>query len=224
MKPALRGVRRRLTSRQEAVERSADLPAQLHRASKAFKQARQRVRRWSPPSKPDWAALAGGLRDTYREARQAMHTAYQRGHEPPEVAFHDWRKAVKYHGHHMRLLADVAPGLVQPRLDGLDQLGELLGEDHDLAVFAQTLRDEPDGFANDQDRRTLEETIAQRQKWLRDKARPLGESLFAQPPRAFTAGLEQHWHRWRAGRPTDGQNKPAPSASATHAAVASRLR
>lgn len=228
MEPTLREVRRHLAQRRQTVEHSADLPAQLQRASQGFKRARSRIQRWIPPSRPDWDSLEGGLRDTYRQARQAMHAAYQPGDQgDPDAAFHDWRKAVKYHGHHMRLLAGVAPEVVQPRLEALDQLGDLLGEDHDLAVFAQTLRDESADFDRHLDRRAIEDSIARRQKSLRDKARPLGDWLFRQSPRVFSDQLEQHWRRWRAG-PTDGQpperRKTPSSAPATRAAVASRLR
>jgi hypothetical protein len=97
----------------------------------------------------------------------------------------------------VRLLADVWPEEMGGRLEVLERLGSLLGEDHDLAVLACTLSDEPAGFDHRRDRQVLLVQIAQRQQALRALARPLGRRLFAEPPSTFKRRLHQYWKAWR---------------------------
>ena len=191
--PPLRRVRTRLTRRLRGVERRLDVTERLQEAARAFRKTRKRAKRWVPAN-GGWDAVADGLSDTYRWGRRAMTTAY---HREKDVAFHEWRKAIKYHGYHVRLLADVWPEEMGGRLEVLERLGSLLGEDHDLAVFACTLTDEPACFDNRRDRQVLLGLIAQRQQALRALARPLGRRLFAEPPSTFKRRLHQYWKVWR---------------------------
>jgi CHAD domain-containing protein len=191
--PGLRRVRSRLTARLRSVERRLDLPDRLDRAARAFQKTRKRAKSWTPRT-GGWDALADGLRDTYAWGRSAMATAYDRG---KDADFHDWRKAVKYHGYHVRLLADLWPEEMNGRLEVLERLGTLLGEDHDLAVFAETLTSERDCFDNRRDQQVLLGLIAQRQQALRAMAHPLGRRLYAEAPAAFTRRLHRYWRIWR---------------------------
>jgi CHAD domain-containing protein len=203
--PPLRRVRTRLTTRLRGVESRLDLPARLREAERAFRKTRKRARRWRP-SPGGWKAIAGGMGGTYRWGRTALDAAYDEG---DDAAFHDWRKAVKYHGYHVRLLADVWPEELNGRRDALDRLGDLLGEDHDLAVFAETLRNERRCFDNDRDQQVLLGLIAERQQALRAMARPLGRRLFAEPPAAFTRRLHSYWRLWRGPEAPAGEAEAA---------------
>jgi CHAD domain-containing protein len=189
----LRRVRTRLTRRLRGVERRLDVSEHLSEAARAFRKTRKRAKKWVPAT-GGWDAVADGLGDTYRWGRRAMATAY---HRDEDTDFHEWRKAIKYHGYHVRLLADVWPEEMGGRLEVLDHLGGLLGEDHDLSVFAEALSREPRCFDNEQDREVLLGLIKQRQQALRAMARPLGRRLFAEPPAAFKRRLHQYWKVWR---------------------------
>ena len=169
---------------------------QLHEARTLVRRLRGLLRRDAEPVRLD-----DGLGDTYRWGRRAMATAY---HHKQDAAFHEWRKAIKYHGYHVRLLADVWPEEMAGRLEVLERLGSLLGEDHGLAEFACTLADGPADVDSRSDRQVLLVQIAQRQQALRALARPLGRRLFAEPPSAFKRRLHQYWKLWRDranGRP-----------------------
>ena len=195
--PPLRRVRTRLKTRLRGVKSRIDLPGRLRDATRALEKTRKRARRWVPrkATKADgWKAIVGGLGATYRWARQALAAAYDGGGDED---FHEWRKSVKYHGYHIRLLADVWPEELNGRLEVLEHLGDLLGEDHDLAVFAETLKSEPRCFDNKQDQQVLRGLIDQRQQALRAMARPLGRRLFAEPPAAFCRRLRSYWQIWR---------------------------
>jgi CHAD domain-containing protein len=198
MGPPLRRVHMRLTTRLRGVQSRMDLPARLDKAAKAFRKTRKRAKKWIPRrgGKPagGWKALAGGLEDTYRWGREAMSAAYASGDDDD---FHEWRKAVKYHGYHIRLLVDLWPEELNGRLDVLERTGELLGQDHDLTIFAATLKNEPDCFDNRRDNEVLLGLISQRQQALRALARPLGRRLFAEPPAVFRRRLHGYWRIWR---------------------------
>ena len=156
----LRRVRSQLTQRLRGVEAKLNLPARLREATKAFRETRKRAQDWVPHRKHanGWKLLVGGLGSTYRWGRRAMDTAYRKGED---AAFHDWRKAVKYHGYHMRLLADMWPEQMNGRLAVIDELGTLLGQDHDLSVFAETLRKEPRYLDDERERERLLELVRQ---------------------------------------------------------------
>jgi CHAD domain-containing protein len=195
--PPLRRARTRLTTRLRNVESRIDVPACLRRAEVAFRKTRKRARRWAPDvgkNRGGWQAIVGGLGATYRWGRRAMHSAY---HAADDRLFHDWRKAVKYHGYHMRLLAGIWPEEINGRLEALGRLGDLLGEDHDLAVFAETLRSEPRCFDDERDRDVLLGLIEQRKGALRAMAQPLGKRLFSEQPAAFCRRLRRYWKIWR---------------------------
>jgi CHAD domain-containing protein len=196
--PPLRRARTRLTTRLRSVESRMDLPARLQDAERQFRQARKRARHWVPEAGKKgtgWKAIVGGLGATYGWGRRAMPVAYRAAED---AAFHEWRKAVKYHGYHMRLLAGIWPEEVTGRLEALRRLGELLGEDHDLSVFAETLRTETRCFDNERDRQVLLGLIEQRQSALRAMAHPLGKRLYAERPAAFCRRLHHYWKTWRA--------------------------
>jgi CHAD domain-containing protein len=196
--PPLRRMHMRLATRLRGVQARMDLPERLQEAAAAFRKVRKRAKKWIPRTggKPagGWKALASGLQDTYRWGRRAMAAAYASG---AAEDFHEWRKAVKYHGYHMRLLADLWPEELNGRLDVLEHLGELLGQDHDLTIFAETLQKEPDCFDNPRDNDVMLGLIAQRQQALRAMARPLGRRLFAEPPGRFCRRLHAYWRIWR---------------------------
>jgi CHAD domain-containing protein len=218
--PPLQRARTRLTTRLRNVESRIDVPARLREAEEAFRMTRKRARHWVPDAGKDrsgWKAIVGGLGATYRWGRRAMDAAYRAA---DDRVFHDWRKAVKYHGYHMRLLAGIWPEEINGRLEALGRLGDLLGEDHDLAVFAETLRTEPRCFDNERDREVLLGLIEQRKGALRAMAQPLGKRLYAEQPAAFCRRLHRYWKVWRSPKDAKASElaraeAAAPAASPT---------
>jgi CHAD domain-containing protein len=221
--PPLRRARTRLTTRLRNVESRIDVPARLREAEEAFRKTRKRARRWVPEAgggRGGWKAIVGGLGATYRWGRRAMESAYRAA---DDRVFHDWRKAVKYHGYHMRLLAEIWPEELNGRLEALERLGDLLGEDHDLVGFAETLRTEPRCFENERDREVLLGLIEQRKAALRAMAQPLGKRLYAEQPSAYCRRLHRYWKVWR--NPKDARaSELARTEAATPAAPAASHR
>jgi CHAD domain-containing protein len=218
--PRLRRVRTRLKTRLRAIEAQVNVEARFAEVSAALEAARDRARRWRPRGgrrDGGWKAVAGGLSKTYQRGRRALRAAYAaRGaHEPDAAneAFHDFRKAVKYHGYHMRLLADVWPAELEARLVALERLGDLLGEDHDLAVFAHTLATETRCFDNERDRQVLLGLVEARQEALRAEVRPLAARVFAEPPAVLCGRLHAYWRIWRAEEKATRAEEPGRRAA-----------
>ncbi len=138
-------------------------------------------------------ALRPGLRRSYRAAKHAFHQAVKDG---TAEACHNWRKRVKDHWYHTRLLQPVWDAPLQLRERQLNELETALGEDHNLSVLSALLTsilpDHPTmpGFAV---------LVEQRSRELRQQAFHCGNELFAQRPRAFLKHLQAQWaaHRTR---------------------------
>jgi CHAD domain-containing protein len=178
---ALAAVRSRLAAHLRAEAQAFEKKERSRRLRADLAHERRKVEDWMPKA-GGWSAIGEGLTHGYRRARQAMAAAY-RTKSPAD--FHDWRRAVKTHRHQIAALETIAPGRMKQRLDRLDHLGDLLGDEHDLTVLEATAGAElarlPDPRKGDR----LLHRIADRRDQLRKRARPLGKLLFGQQPSAF---------------------------------------
>jgi len=183
-------IRRRLTLQQkEALTVDSALERKLAAFRKQMVAARKRAAGWRVEG-DGFAAIAPGLEKTYARARLAMADA-QRAGTPRQ--FHEWRKRVKYHWYHMRLLQEIWPAEMAARESEADRLGELLGDDHDLAVFRQRLLDAPQAFGDLRAVQAFVELIDRRRGELKAEARLLGRLLLAEKPRRLARRLERYW-------------------------------
>jgi len=123
----------------------------------------------------------------YKAARRAMTDAER---ERSEDRFHDWRKRVKHQWHLSRYAQGACAATRKKTVTRLDELGELLGLEHDHAVLAGRLIDDPllagDGRSAD---RVLE-LIDERRARLQKKAFRIGVRLYAEPPKAFRKRID----------------------------------
>jgi CHAD domain-containing protein len=113
------------------------------------------------------------------------------------TALHEWRKQVKYLRHQLRLLQPIEPHTVTRMVEELRELGDHLGDDHDLAVLQVKLAAQPAQVANDPAQRRLAAKINRRRLSLQRRAMELGSVLYAQTPQQFCSRLRDYWHTWR---------------------------
>lgn len=152
-------------------------------------QAKKDFARLEPRGK-GFALIGKGLARAYRDGREAFAAAYE---EPSDEAFHELRKAVQLHWRHMSLIARAWPELIEVRVAAARRLSQMLGDDHDLAVlvgFAERIA--PDRLAPG-DLTEIVRLARQRQRELREAARPLLAQLYAEGTRAFVARLAVYW-------------------------------
>lgn len=151
-----------------------------------------RLRLGSLTVKPDsWSGVGPGLKKIYTRGRKALALAKRR---PSPEHFHEWRKRVKDLSNQLRLVCPARPGKVQPRMDELDHLGDLLGDDHDLFMLGK--------FVGEQIKQLreigpLQKVIAGRQKELRSEALELGASFYTKKPNRFCRQVGKRWKSWR---------------------------
>ena len=154
---------------------------------------RVRVEAWTLPERPGIELVQADLRRLYEQGRERRRRAARRkGREM--VAMHEWRKRVKDLRYASEMLRrrdhDKALARVARRSDAL---GELLGEDHDLAVLAEHLRagarwDGPRAWRTDRrTREALLDAVERRRRTLRKRALREGERLYAAKPKRFVA-------------------------------------
>jgi hypothetical protein len=92
-------------------------------------------------------------------------------------------------------------------------MGDLLGDDHDLAVLRQLLTDEPERFGDEGNQEVLLALIDRRRAELERESVLLGRRFFQDKPRQFARRWKGYWKTWRRVT-TAAQASEAPSAPA----------
>ncbi len=187
-------IRGRLTRDAKAAAANPDLAAQVD----AFRDVMQAVRARAP----DWTledggfdAIEAGLHKTYGRARTRMKRARSDG---GDTAMHEWRKRVKYHWYHARLLTPVYPAMMAPWVAEADRLSDLLGDHHDLAVFEARLARTPDAFGDATSLAAFRALLGKRKAMLAERALATGRMLLAEDPDALVDRWTRYLSLWQA--------------------------
>ena len=134
-------------------------------------------------------AMRAGMRRTYQRAREAMTLA--RGQNDDE-GLHRWRRRVKDHWYHMRLLKGVN-GRISARVRRLKQLGTWLGDHQNLVVLHRQILNAPAHFGDERTIGAVLGCIDERQLELRRRAYKRGTRLFAARPARFRRQIDRWW-------------------------------
>jgi CHAD domain-containing protein len=201
-------LRRRVRAEHARMEREtlAD-PAGRAAVLGELQALRWRVAAWSLSDRDGIALIEADLEKLYRQGRgRRLRVVRRKGDRT--IAMHEWRKRVKDLRYVAEMLerrgGDSSPdangsgqsGRAGERLRKIarraDALGELLGEEHDLAVLAAHLRaGELRGRENEswrtgrRSRERLLRAIAKRRRVLRKRALRDGGRLYKESPRKF---------------------------------------
>jgi CHAD domain-containing protein len=140
--------------------------------------------------KTGFSALKGGLKKTYRRARNQMKAA-RKTHAPEDM--HDWRKRVKYHWYHTRLLKPIRTGKMKHRARMASDLSDLLGDHHDLVDLRMLLRD---GSLPREAGVALLESVEAEMRHLETTAFDLGQQLLADKPGKLVTRWRGWWKDW----------------------------
>jgi hypothetical protein len=214
-------LRRRLRAEHARMEREtlAD-PAARAEVLGELQALRWRVAAWSLSDRDGIELIEADLERVYRQGRKRFRRVARRKGDRM-IAMHEWRKRVKdlrYAAelierrgardspHSGRSAGSGRSARSGERLRKLarraDALGELLGEEHDLAVFAARVRAGGVGADTqetwDTGRRTRErllELTARRRRALRKRALRDGERLYDEKPNAFIRRISAAYAR-----------------------------
>ena len=107
-------------------------------------------------------------------------------HPRPEH-FHEWRKRVKDHWYHIRLLEDVWSDVMGGFASSLKQLEDWLGTDHNLEVLRGNVAGEA----------ALLHLIDRYQGELRERALRMGRRIYSERPSRFLTRMECLWDAWQ---------------------------
>jgi CHAD domain-containing protein len=190
-------VRRKLTLRHKRLAQHGDVRRRLEEFRETMADARRRVRHWRLDTE-GFDAIGPGLAKTYKRTRRAMAAA---SGDISAEAIHEWRKRVKDHWYHSRLLTPVWTKMMKPHRVAADELGELLGQHHDLEVFKKRLAE--DELADAADIKVLMALARRRQQALADQAFLMSARLLAERPKHLASRWKSYWQTWRSDEPRE---------------------
>lgn len=153
----------------------------IGRAHERLVQADIEARQWSLPA--NFSPVADGLATTYRDGRADWRTARL---APTDHLAHEWRKTAKRLWYQMRLLERSAPHILGPLVATLDDLGGVLGDDHDLGVLVAQIQETPRRFGGQRVVDSATEVLQGEQSRLRGPAFRLGATIYAESVAAFS--------------------------------------
>jgi hypothetical protein len=209
-------LRQEMEARRDEAAGSNDLSARIESFREVLGAAWDRAEGWRLKA-AGWEALGPGLALTYGQGREAMAVAHKTGRGED---FHEFRKRVKDHGYHVRLLAPVWPVLMAPYAALVDDLGEVLGEQHDLVAFGPMVA----GSAlAPEARAALEDLIVEERRRLEARALVVGARVYAEKPKAMARRMGAWWAAWAADPSAVDQDdaKEPPSAASISAMLSS---
>lgn len=191
----------KLARRRDLAELNAlEDPNLIGRVIRGLERAYHRFGSW--PTDPDarevygvgirdeYAAISPGLGRTFDQGRRNMAGAY-RGISGGD--FHSWRKRVKDLRHQIEFLAPLWPEVLVGTAMTLDYLGDLLGEDNDLAELTDLVSGRPDLCSDPRQRSLLRALAEQRRSELQQASEILGRRVFAEKPVNLTYRFGEYW-------------------------------
>jgi CHAD domain-containing protein len=140
-----------------------------------------------------WATLGDGIKRVYRSGRKAFDDTKSDG---SVENLHEWRTQVKYLRYQLELLTPTWPKVGGKLAGQADELGDLLGEDHDLAVLRATLAETKSDDRPAAKMDSIAELIDERRKKLQSEATAKGELLYRERPKEFDQRLASYWRKW----------------------------
>jgi CHAD domain-containing protein len=179
----LREVRRRVLDQQNAFAVAAA----------PIRRERDGVKEWmNVPNR--WRSVGLGLRETYRRAKESFKVAKA---DPTDERLHEWRKQSKYLFYQLEILRPLWTKRMDEMVQEADQVGQLLGEDHDLVVLRQMVNAGSEKVGDDGDRETLLALIDRRRDKVQQEALLLGERFFQDKVSDFARRFSGYWKTWR---------------------------
>ena len=142
-----------------------------------------------------------------------MADAYR---SPSDESFHEWRKRVRYLRFELETLTELWPEAIKGIVSAVDDLGETLGGDHDLAELRNLVHDDHSLTSGKRERDLLEALLEQPRRDLQWQAWTKGLRVYAEPTDRFVARFGVYWEAWRdqpgaGGSGLVGRHLPGPA-------------
>jgi CHAD domain-containing protein len=180
-------IRSDLIAREKQIDRKAAKDGVLQQAKKTLRLERERVKRWKL-SADGFRAIAPGLKDSVRRARTGMVAAWL---HPTASNHHSWRRHVKNHWFHVRLLQTRCGNRLQPYQRQLEALDGALGEYHNLVLLHEVLVS--DSTLSRKEVARCLRIVERYQQALRRNAQVLGMRIYDEKPGRFVRRVKHLW-------------------------------
>jgi CHAD domain-containing protein len=139
--------------------------------------------------------VRSGFKAACKKARRALAVARR---SATDANLHDLRKTVKDLWYHLRLLGGSRPPPIETLAKRLRDLGQKLGDDHDLAMLLAARADNPLPEPSDWER--LERASNLRRPRLQRTALRLASKTLIRKPEAFADFVAGRWETWHSHR------------------------
>ena len=176
-----------LVEREARADRQAKVDRVLQRVSATLRDERERVKKWKLKG-ASFKPLARSLETSCRAARKAMAATIT---HPTTDNFHWWRRHVKDHWFHVRLIKARCGNRLLAYERRLEALDDCLGEYHNFALLGAIVMAETSVPRPEAARRLR--IIKKYQGELRRKAYALGRRIYAEKPRHFVRRVRALW-------------------------------
>jgi CHAD domain-containing protein len=185
--PVFATIRAGLVEREARADRKAKVERVLQRARATLKTERTRVKDWRLKG-GGFRSIEDGLETSFRRARKAMAAAVE---HPTADNYHTWRRRVKEHWFHVRLIEARCGNRLARYKRRLEVLDECLGEYHNFALLRTILSADP--FVSRQETARRLRIIRRYQAEQRRRAYALGTRLYHERPRHFLRRVRAFW-------------------------------
>ena len=159
----------------------------LEVAAGTLRSERKRVKHWHMTAQ-GFRAIGPGLEESYRRARHMMIVAWSK---PKPSHFHTWRRYVKDHWFHVRLLEGRCGYHLVGYERRIEALDGVLGEYHNVILLRDLLV--TDIHLSRQETARCLRVIARYQRLLRRHAELLGVRVYTERPRRFVRRIRRLW-------------------------------
>jgi CHAD domain-containing protein len=185
------------------ADRDAAERGVLEVAAGTLRSERKRVKHWHMTAQ-GFGAIGPGLEESYRRARHMMIVAWSK---PKPSHFHVWRRYVKDHWFHVRLLEGRCGYHLVGYERRIEALDGVLGEYHNVILLRDLLVTDIH-LSREETARCLR-VIARYQRLLRRHAELLGVGIYTERPRRFVRRIRRLWqtNAPSAGHPRASQEE-----------------
>jgi CHAD domain-containing protein len=200
---AVRSIRAGLRERGARIDHEASRQGLIRIAAETLRGERKRVKQWAIRG-DGFGAIAPGLEESYRRAREAMILAWSK---PKATHFHSWRRHVKEHWFHVRLVEDNCGNRLVAYQQRLEALDGVLGEYHNLVILREVLVTAT--YTSRQETARCLRVVIRYQRLLRRHAEMLGVRIYGDKPHHYLRRVRRLW-TGVATPAEQHQDKPTP--------------
>jgi CHAD domain-containing protein len=186
-KPTLEAARVGVIRNSARADHQAEARGIMKIAAGTLRHERKRIKQWRIEAR-GFRAIEPGLEESYKRARRMMLHTWSK---PRPSRFHSWRRCVKDHWFHVRLLEGRCGNHLLAHQRRIEALDGILGEYHNVILLRDVLVKDT-ALTRDEVARCLR-VVARYQRVLRRHAEMLGVRVFIERPRRFVRRVHRLW-------------------------------